>query len=30
MAYNLFSHYSTGIYPRPADDIDPKKRQRYG
>ncbi|MCH9665331.1 MAG: hypothetical protein K0U41_05730, partial [Gammaproteobacteria bacterium] len=26
MGYSLFSHYSTGIYPRPADDIDPKKK----
>ncbi len=26
MAYTLFSHYSTGIFPRPADDIDPKNK----
>ena len=26
MAYTLFSHYSTGIFPRPADDIDPRNK----
>lgn len=26
MGYSLYSHYATGIYPRPADDIDPKKK----